>query len=186
MPNDNFQHRPFWERACKDFRKRLTAYAMTLANGSVYDAEDLVQETVYRILKYPQNPELITNPLSYLKSTLYKIWVTKWHKEGQAVTISLDESLSKDPDQKQPRDIEPAVDPVALQILENDELRALVSEHQGQLTAREELLLKLRLEDYSCEEIAAMWGVEASLVRNEWNRLRTKIISRIKKALGLK
>lgn len=53
-------------RVCEEFMQRLTAYALRLANGRSYNADDLVQETVCRALLYAANPEKIHNPLGYL------------------------------------------------------------------------------------------------------------------------
>src|SRR5436853_4690399 len=98
--NSRNQHRTFWERICEEFSGRLTAYALRLANGRRCDAEDLVQETVSRILTYPKNPEETESPFSYLLTIMRNTWTTKWRKEGIANTVSLDELLSKEAQQK--------------------------------------------------------------------------------------
>ena len=184
--NSRSQHRPFWEKTCEKLHQRLTAKALWLANGRSYDAEDLVQETVLRALTYLRNPNDITNALGYLLSIMRNIWITRWHKEGTANTVSLDELLSNEAQQNQRRSVEPAVEPDVLQFLENNERKAEMRAKQGKLTPREKLLLKLYLECYNCKEIADKLHEDVRLVRSDLNAVRTKVRSRLIKAKALK
>lgn len=179
--NKRTQHRSFWEKTCEALMQRLTAYALRLVNGRIYDAEELVQETVCRILTYPRNPEEIRSHLAYLKTIMRNIWKTWWLRERRASTVSLDELLSKGPQQKQHRGLELAVAPDALRIFENDELRAELHANQGPLTPREEELLQKYLEGYTCKEIAHILGEDARLIRVELNAVKTKVRSRLMK-----
>lgn len=168
-------HRDFWAKACEVFTQRLSSHALRLTNGSIYDAEDLVQGTVCRALMYPKNPEGIRSPFGYLLTIMRHIWSSKWRKEGTADMVSLDELLSKEAQQKQHRSIEPEV----LQILENQERRAEMRAKQGPLTPREKLLLELHLEGYTCKEIADKLKEDVRIVRADLNAVRTKVLSRL-------
>lgn len=184
--NSRDQHRPFWAQACQDFMQRLIAFALKLANGRNYDADDLVQETFCRALTYSRNPEEIRSPFGYLLIIMHNIWIDKWHKEGKAKTESLDEMLSKETQQKQYLSVEPAVEPEALRILENDELLAELHANQGPLTPREKLLLALHLEGYTCKEIASELKEDVRLVSTDLNAMRTKVRTRLMKARAFK
>ncbi|HKY04582.1 MAG TPA: RNA polymerase sigma factor [Blastocatellia bacterium] len=174
-------HRTFWEEFCKEFIGRLTAYALKLAKGKVCDAEDYVQETIRRILTYPKNPEEIESPFSYLCAIMRNVRFTMWRMDGRGKVDSLDALLSKDPQQEPHRGREPSVEPDAPRILENNEYRTIMHAKLGPLTPDENLLLRLRLEGFSCKEIAEKLGEDVSLVRLRWNALRTKIINRVRR-----
>lgn len=177
--NSRKQHRPFWEKACQEFMPRLIACALRLANGRIYDSEDLVQGTVLRALMYAKDPQETRSPFGYLLSIMRSLWITKWHKEDTAKTDSLDELLSKEAQQHQHSSAEPAVESDILQILENDELRAEIRAKQGPLTPRETLLLALYLEGYKCKEIADKLNEDVGRVRSDLNAMRTKVRNRL-------
>jgi RNA polymerase sigma factor (sigma-70 family) len=182
IDNSLEQHRLFWAQAYQDYMQRLIAFALKLANGRNFEAEDLVQETFCRALTYAKNPEEIRSPFGYLLIILHRVWIDKWHKEGKAKTESLDEMLSNESQQKQYRSVEPAVEPDALRNLENDELRAELRANQGPLTPREKFLLALHLEGYTCKEIASELNEDAALVSTDLNAIRTKVRTRLMKA----
>jgi DNA-directed RNA polymerase specialized sigma24 family protein len=53
----NNPRRPYWDKLCEDFREILIAYARWLVNGNVADAEDLVQDTMVRVLVRSEDPD---------------------------------------------------------------------------------------------------------------------------------
>src|ERR1044072_5891118 len=111
--NSRNRRRAFWEKMCVDFYGRLTAYASRLANGKEYDALDLVQETVLRVLFYAPNPKKVQSPLGYLLTVMRHVWTDKWDREGTAKTTSLEQvGETKSP-------VEATVEPEVLRILEN-------------------------------------------------------------------
>jgi RNA polymerase sigma factor (sigma-70 family) len=170
------KHALYWAKACEDSMQRLRAYGLRLANGRSYDADDLVQETVYRTLTYSENPERIRNPLGYLLRTMYHIWITKWHTENTANTESLDELQSKKALKNHP-----IVEPDVFRILENKELARKFRALLGSLTTREKKLLELYLEGYKCKEIADKWNEDVRLVSVDLNAVKNKVYQRIKR-----
>jgi hypothetical protein len=56
----------YWAKACEDSMPRLIAYGLRLANGRIYDAQDLAQETFCHASTCSANPEEIKNPLGYV------------------------------------------------------------------------------------------------------------------------
>jgi RNA polymerase sigma factor (sigma-70 family) len=179
--NSRDQYALYWIKVCEAFIQGLIAHALKLANGRRSDADDLVQETVCRILMYPKNPEKIRSPFGYLLAIMRNIWITRWRKQGTTKMESLDELLSKEAQQKPHRNVEPAIEPDVLRILENDEHKAELRAKQGPLTSREEFLLKSHLEGYTCKEIAGKLNEDVRLVRVDLNAVRTKVRARLKR-----
>jgi RNA polymerase sigma factor (sigma-70 family) len=171
------RYRPYLEKAYKDFYQRLFSFARRLVNGKSYDAEDLMQETFCRALMYPADPKGISNPLGYLARVMRNAWRDRWVKEHTAETDSLDELLAGD----RARIAEPAVEPDVQRILENEELMAQMKVKQGPLNSREELLLKLHLQGFKCNQIAARLGEDVRLTRSDLNAVRAKVRYRVRK-----
>jgi RNA polymerase sigma factor (sigma-70 family) len=170
---DRALHVPFWAQALEDANERLMSYARRLANGRVYDAEDLVQETACRALVYARDPVGVRNPAYYLLRMMRNIWVDKWKKENSANVESLDDLLGSAR--------HPKVEPVVQQVLETQELQEEMSVGQGQLTAREELLLKLHLKGYSNKDIAGLLEEDVRVTRTDINAVKAKVRYRLKK-----
>lgn len=174
--NDNNRrnrHRRFWENICLEFYERLNVYARRLANGKDYDAADLVQETVVRVLFYSPNPKKIRNPLSYALTVMRHVWTDKWRDERAAETDSLDQLREAQ------MLVEPAVEPDILRILENEELLEQMNKRRGPLTPREDLLLMKHLEGYSCGEIASHLDEDKRATRADLNAVRVKVKQRL-------
>jgi RNA polymerase sigma factor (sigma-70 family) len=167
-------HRAFWEKACEQFHQRLFSYARILTKDRVYDAEDLVQETVCRAFLYCKNPEEVRNPFNYLRTIMRRVCVGKWASQQATVTDSLDELLNTD--------MHPTAEPEVLHMLENKELNDEMRAKQGFLTPHEKLLLTLYLEGYKTEEIAAALREDVRIVRSDLNAVRAKVRHRLKTA----
>jgi RNA polymerase sigma factor (sigma-70 family) len=177
----NQQHRPYWEKACEDSKKTLHTYAFKLANGRIYDVEDLVQETYCHALTSSGNPAKIKNPLAYLLRIMHNIWVDKWKKENTANMESLNGLRSSEAEEGgRAKAVEPAIESDVLRILENKELQAEMRRKQGTLTPRETYLLELHLKKYKCKDIATMLGEDVRLVRSDLNAVRAKVRYRLK------
>jgi DNA-directed RNA polymerase specialized sigma24 family protein len=173
--NRRNRRRAFWKKICVDFYGRLTAYASRLANGKEYDALDLVQETVLRVLFYAPNPKKVQSPLGYLLTVMRHVWTDKWDREGTAKTTSLEQvGETKSP-------VEATVEPEVLRILENEDLLRQMSEGRGPLTSREELLLTKHLEGYTCAEIASMLDEDKRVTRTDINAVRVKVRQRLER-----
>lgn len=172
----NNQYALYWTQVCEDFMQRLIAYALRLVNGRTYDADDLVQETIYRALLYSRNPQDITNPLGYLLRMMRNIWVTKWRKENSANMDSL-ETLQNTKSWKN----HPTVAPEVLRHLENEQLAKLLRILLKPLNAREKRLLVLYLKGYNCKEMAQILTEDVRLTRSDLNAVKSKVHQRIKR-----
>jgi RNA polymerase sigma factor (sigma-70 family) len=170
------QHALYWIKICEDFMQRLIAYALRLANGRSYDADDLVQETVLHALNCSKNPAEVKKPVGYLLRIMRNIWITRWRSENTANTESLDELQSAKALKNHP-----TVDPEVFRILENQEFAEAMRVFLRSLTPREMRLLKLYLKGYKCHEIAHILSEDVRLTRSDLNSVRTKVQQRIKR-----
>ncbi len=175
--NPAVPHHLFWAKTCEDFMQSLMVCALRLVKGRAYDAEDLVQETVCRVLAYSRTPEEIKNPRGYLLRIMRNAWIDKWAKEQTANTDSL-EALQDANALKN----HPTVEPEVLRILENEELAESLRPLPRRLTQREELLFRLYREGYNDKEIADMLNEDVRLIRSNLNVVRTKVRQRLKAA----
>jgi RNA polymerase sigma factor (sigma-70 family) len=168
------RHRAIWAQVCQDLYQRLILRARRLTNDRLSDAEDLVQETVCRVLIYPSNPMEVRTPLGYLLRMMRNIWIDQWVKEKRENTDSLDDILSGTR--------HPTVESDVLRILENEELNDQMSSKLVGLTSREKLLLQLHLEGYKCKDIADTLNEDARITRSDLNAVRAKLRYRLTKA----
>lgn len=173
----NNDHALYWASACERLMRNLKDYALGLANGRSYDADDLVQETVCRALIYSRNPAEIKNPLGYLLRSMRHVWISKWRKENRARTESLDELQSKMAVKNHP-----TVEPEVFRILENQELALKLRSLPGKLTDREKELIELYFfRGYSRKEMAAILAEDLRVTSYDLNRVINKVHQRVKR-----
>jgi len=139
-----------------------------------FDAEDLVQDTVYRVLCHPRDPGMVKNPSAYLKAMMRNAWIDRRRKESR---VSL-ESIEVLSDKRMLDNCQ--VTPCVHQSLEAAELRREVKHRQGRLSSREKELLDLYLEGNKCKDIAQILGEDVKLTRSELNAIKTKMRYRLR------
>jgi DNA-directed RNA polymerase specialized sigma24 family protein len=171
-----------WEDIYENCKTSLRYNALKLTKGRTYDAEELLQETFYRALRYCTNPEELRKPLAYLLRIMHNIWNTKQGKREDAITLSLDELLSQEDEERRVKFVEPSVDPVAERILEHKELWEEFKVVRGPLKERETFLIERHLQGYACDEIADEIGEDVRLTTSDLNAVRTKVRARIQSA----
>lgn len=172
-----------WEEIYESCKTPLRYNALKLAKGRTYDAEELLQETFCRALRYRPNPKGLRKPLAYLRRIMRNIWITKQEKKEDAMTLSLDELLSQEDEERRIKFVEPSVDPVAERILEHKELLEKFRAARGPLKERESHLIERHLRGYACEEIAEELHEDVRLTKSDLNAVRTKVRARIQSAL---
>lgn len=175
----NNQYALYWVQVCEEFMHRLRAYALRLVNGRTYDADDLVQETLYRVLLYPTNPDKVRNPLAYLRSIMRRRWITKWSQENSANMDSL-ETLQNTKGWKN----HPTVEPDALRILENEDLLKALRVLLRHLNARERRLLILYLRGYKCDEMSQILKEDVRVTRSDLYAVKSKVYQRIRRGIS--
>jgi RNA polymerase sigma factor (sigma-70 family) len=176
MENQTNFYRSRWARACEENNQHLTSYARRLANGNIDDANDLVQETIFRVMAHGCNPSRINNVIAYLCRIMHNAWTRKRMKERRDSIDSLDDLLTRRALENQP-----AINPDVLQVLENQEFQEDFKVKKGPLNAREMLILELYLDGYKCHEIAAELSEDKYLIGVELNAVRTKVRYRLKR-----
>lgn len=168
-----------WEEIFVGLHTQLTAFAMGYTNGNNYAAEDLVQDTIYRVILYSPDPAKINNPWAYLVRTLRSLWIDRWKKVKGLQMQSLD-----DADNEALRKEIPGVQPTVLRDLENEDLRRELRIASGNLKPIEKDVFKLFLEGYDCKEIAEILNKDPYLVSYSLNAVRAKIRYRVNKIRG--
>lgn len=172
----NNQYALYWMQACEELMQRLMAYALRLTNGRTYDADDLVQETIYRSLLYSTDPNKVRNPLAYLFTIMRRRWSTKWRKENSANMDSL-ETLQNTKGWKN----HPTVAPDALRILENEDLLKALRILLKHLNTRERQLLRLYLKGYKCKEMSQILKEDVRVTQSVLNAVKNKVHQRIRR-----
>jgi RNA polymerase sigma factor (sigma-70 family) len=172
---DREQFRAYWRAACVEYYAPLLKIACRRAGGRLHEAEDNVQETFYRALKYPKNPADVRNPLGFLQRIMRNVRIAKWAKEQITLTDSLEEILGDPARQKD----HPAVELGVMRTIENEERMEDLRIKMGPLNQNEKLLLELFLKDQSFEEIAETLEKDVCRIKTEWHALITKLRYRI-------
>lgn len=169
------QYISYWCAAYVEYKRPLLEYARRLTNGRTEDAEDLTQETIYRVIKWPKDPGQVSSPLSYFKRVVRNEWISKWDEEA-AHMESLDQ-IAGDPARR--KDL-PTVEPEVLRTLENEGLREELKVKQGPLTDDEKSLLKALRRWETLEEVAAELGEDPRVTKTRYRALIAKLRYRVK------
>lgn len=168
--------RGIWAKVCADNYLRLRSYAWRLTHNS-HAAEDLVQDTITKILRLVPDPEAVEDKLSYLLRSVHNTWL-RWLKEkGRPEIISIDDPANK------------AVFAIAAPQRDDDAAEAesrrrMMLTQMRRLNERERGLLTLYLEGYKAGEIAAQLDEDVRVISYELNALRTKVRYRLRDYLN--
>lgn len=168
-------YRDLWHQLVLEFYQPLLSWGRRIS-GNPFDAEDLVHETIYRVIRYPRDPGTLDHPLHYLRRIMRGVWLDKVRKEAARSMDSIDDPLKSEALENQL----PTVEPEAFRNVESAELRDALEALAGPLTPREWDLLKMRLEGMTCEEIAELWSEHVRVITGEWNALKAKIKYRVR------
>jgi len=160
-----------WDDIYENLYERLYSVAARLAHGRTELAEDLVQETLVRVLQSSYHPNELKAPLAYLFRIMRNIMIDQARK---AKTV-LFEDYSDDELQKQLPHYEPGIQ----RKLENEELLATRLKSTD-LSSREKLLLVLMAEGNDSKEISTVLNEDIRIIRTDLNALKAKIRYRSK------
>lgn len=175
MENQTNFYRSRWALACEENCQRLASYARHLANGNIADADDLVQETFFRVLDHGCNPSRIENLVGYMMKVMHNAWTNKRVKERRVSTESLDDLITRSALKN-----EPTINPDVLQILENQDFQRDFNVRKGQLTVHEIEILELYLAGYKCQEIADKLNEDKRIISVRLNAVKSKVRYRLK------
>lgn len=138
----------------------LRRYARVLVADPA-DADDLVQETIKRVLTYRNNSREITNLRAYLLTVLHHVradMLKRRHRAGEEVPV---EDL-----QLESHDASPHDRMMCQQVL--DAVRRLPEDHR-------QIVLLIGLEGFSYRETADVLGIPIGTVMSRLNRARTAL-----------
>jgi DNA-directed RNA polymerase specialized sigma24 family protein len=168
------QHDAFWTEAFKTHYLSLCRRVRThLTKGDAAEAEEISSEAFARAMKYAKYPEAITNLFAHLFVTARRIFILKRRGENSQNMESLEGLVEAGREPKFEFDVH--------LFMETKEYEAAYKARRGPLTAREETLLKLHLEGYACDEIAAMLSEDRRQTRADLNRVHAKVRYRLAK-----
>lgn len=174
--NNRGPYASFWEAKCVEFFQRLLFYGRRLERiANVFEAEELVSETVGRILDRGPDPKTIrTSPLSYLFGVQHHLWADELKKRNRKPMNSMD-----DPNTRRAVEKQLPVDPRVQQIMETrDALDAMAL--PGSLPEKEiELFNSLRRGE-TLEQIAVGRGEHAAVTKVRIHALIAKLHARVK------
>jgi RNA polymerase sigma factor (sigma-70 family) len=173
------KHQAQWEIILMDYYLRLLGFArFVLQNNSNavlkrnYEPEDLVNDTVERILHYSVNPEDIKNKWAYQKRILQNRIVDLSKKIGKMPTDSIDDENYSEAEM-------PVENPNPLKNLENEEMRKVLAQVTHDLSDIEKQIFRLYLKGHSRKEIAEILKRDVKVVRHVLNAVKVKIKYRI-------
>jgi RNA polymerase sigma factor (sigma-70 family) len=164
----------FWTEAFETHYHPLCRRVRThLTKGNAAEAEEISSEAFLRVIQYAKYPEAITNLLAYLYVTARRIFILKRRRENLHNMERLDDLVGAGREPKVEFDVH--------SLLETKEYEAAFKVKRGPLTSREKVLLKLHLEGYACDEIAALLNEDERLTRSDLNKVRSKVRYRLSK-----
>ena len=160
-----------WGRVCRDSYDRLLARAQRLTHDRVV-AEDLVQQTILRVLTYIPDIRKIKEPRRFLMRTMWNVWADRRPQQ----MVSLDDSETTES-----LEIELAVKVDLWRRLESEELLKTLLDEQRRLSNREKQLLNLHLRGWTNQEIANSLGEDIRVIGMDINKLKAKLRYRLRK-----
>jgi RNA polymerase sigma factor (sigma-70 family) len=175
MENQTNFYRSRWVQTYEENSQRLASYARHLARGNIADADDLIQETICRVLHHGSNASRIENLFSYMLKVMQNAWISKRMKECQVSTESLDDLIARRALKK-----EPVINPEVLQVLENQDFQRAFNASKGKLSVPEKEILSLYLAGYTCDEIADKLKEDEQIIRMRINAVKSKVRYRLK------
>jgi RNA polymerase sigma-70 factor (ECF subfamily) len=135
----------------------LRRYALALVGNSA-DADDLVQESLRRVLSYVEEHGRVENWRAYLHTTLHNVFVSQITSSSARNQVSLEE-CSEEMFCSAPQHTQ-----IECQDLGRELLRLPVDQR--------EVVLLVALEGYSYKEVADMLGIPLGTVMSRLNRGR--------------
>jgi RNA polymerase sigma factor (sigma-70 family) len=162
-----------WEELFLEFDSWMYAYAKSRYRGQMDRAEDLVQETILRVLKCPRKPGDLRSPRAYVITTMQSAFNDGLKKSMRAPLESLDDQnvgLQKN-----------LVSQSEVQRnLERQELLNAIRQEMARLSPRERRLLELLLEGKTPEEISEILEEDVRIIRVDVNALKSKLRYRLR------
>lgn len=166
-----------WEKLFLEFYGWMYAYARSLYRGLTDRADDLVQETVVRILKCPRKPGDLRSPRAYVITTMQSAFRDDLRKSKRAPLDSLDD----------PKNVALQAKLVSHSTVERDlekrELLDAMRQQSARLSQHERRLLDMLLDGQTHEDISEALGEDIRITRVDCNALKSKLRYRLKNSI---
>lgn len=174
--------RPYWNIVFDPPDRRLFYAAMLFTKNNSWDAEDMVQGIVCRMLHYCPDPAGVKDVLSYVIGSMRLGMLSEIGRKAGIREMSIDHEEDGESSTAELPDLTPDV----LSTLQSRELIDIIKADPGPMTDLEGKIFRLFLLDLKCSEIAKALNLDQRIVRYELNNLRTKIIQRFQKRFMVK
>lgn len=158
----------FWEQTySRHFQKLCTRASRKLTRGRMAEAEDIVSDTLMKVMVTKDDATEITYPLQYLWTAVQYAWFSQQARRKAANTVQLEDLTMKTLEKMPSLQLEPKV----LETLERaDASQALLSRF-GPMSIPERTIVLMRAEGYSFTEIAAELGEDLKTTRLRWRNM---------------
>lgn len=156
-----------WEELLLQFYGWMCVYAKSLTRD-VDRAQDLVQDTIVRILKRGLDPNILASPRAYVTRVMQNAFRDNYRKAKRTPEISNDPESTGSPK-------EPVSESHIQSDLEKQELFDLVRQEMARLPEDDKNLLALLLDGETYEDISKSTGQDIRIVRADGGALKAKL-----------
>ncbi len=166
------------EEQCRELYRKLKPGAISLTK-SIEDAEELIQETLYRGLRYKKDFEGVEDVLAYLFIVMKHAALNKKNQEEDALQ---QQSFDDEETGEELKDKTLFLPADQQQILEDEEFIKRVLIFAGDLEVSERYILVMWLKHWSYEEMAGKLGISLQRVKVKFGGLKAKLRYRLRDA----
>ena len=158
----------FWEQTyTRHFQKLCTRASHKLTRGRMAEAEDIVSDTLMRVMLTKDNATEITYPLQYLWTAVQRAWFSQQARREAVNTAQLEDLTMKTLEKIPSLRLEPKV----LETLERADAHHAMLCQFGPMSIQERTLVEMRAEGCSFTEIAAELGEDLKTTRLRWRNM---------------
>lgn len=158
----------FWEQTySRHFQKLCSRASRKLTRGHMAEAEDIVSDTLMKVMLTKDNVTEITYPLQYLWTAVRHAWFSQQARPEAVNTAQLEDltmkTLEKLPSMQ--------VAPKALETLAREDTRQALMSGFGPMSLQERTIVEMHLDGYSFAEIADKLGESLKTTRLRWRNM---------------
>lgn len=158
----------FWEETyTRTFQKLCARASRKLTRGRMAEAEDIVSDTIMKVMLTKDNASEINHPLQYLWIAVKHAWFSQQARLDVVNTAQLEDinmkTLEKLPSVK--------LEPKVLETLESENALYAMKCKLGPMSLKERTMVEMRVEGHSFSEIAEELGEDLKTTRLRWRNM---------------
>lgn len=158
----------FWEETyTRHFQKLCSRASRKLTRGRMAEAEDIVSDTLMRVMLTKDNATEITYPLQYLWTAVQRAWFSQQARSKAVKTAQLEDLTMKTLEKLPSLKLQPKV----FETLDREDARHALMCGFGPMSIQERTIVEMRLEGYSFAEIADKLGENIKTTRLRWRNM---------------